>query len=135
MHVLVTEAHFGDGDRLVGALRAIGVQVTRCHDRVGYCRALRPGDHCPLDREPLYREPVDFVVDVRGAGTELTAREYGAVCAVRAQRPVWVVPAHPSMPAQVPLALRDQAVLATEEELLTMCQRVGHAAAAARLSR
>jgi hypothetical protein len=129
MHVLVTEAHFGDGDRVVGLLRAIGVRVSCCHDRVGYCRALRPGDHCPLDREP-----VDFVVDVRGAGAELTAREYGAVCAARARRPVWIVPADPSMPAQVPAALRDLAILATEEDLLTMCQRVDHAAAAVRLA-
>ncbi|MGH3994791.1 MAG: hypothetical protein ACRDSN_20305 [Pseudonocardiaceae bacterium] len=120
MHVLVTEAHFGDSDRLVRQLRGLGMRVSTCHERVGYCRVLGPGGRCPLDD---LTGPPDVVVDVRGTGNELTAREYGAVCAVRAMRPVWVVSADPELPVEIPAALRDLAITATQEEFLTMCQR------------
>lgn len=120
MHVLVTESHFGEADRLVERLDAIGVQVSRCHDEVGECRVLAPGGHCPLD---TLTNPAELVVDVRGAGAELTVREYGTVCAVRARRPVWLVGTDPQVPVVVPPGLRDIAIVATEEELLTHCQR------------
>lgn len=120
MHVLVTEGHFGDSDDLVEKLRAIGVQVTGCHDRVGYCRVLRPGGRCPLDD---FTGNVDLVADVRGSGDELTVREYGAICAVRARRPLWIIPADPDIPVVAPPGLRNHAVVATEAELLTLCLR------------
>jgi|GEM_PF-5458165 len=126
MHVMVTEARFGDSDRLVQLLRTIGVRVTPCHDRVGYCRVLRPGGHCPLDRAA---DQVDLVVDVRDAGTELTAREYGAVCGVRARRPVWIVSPDLDTPTAAPAALRDNVTVVSEQELLTMCQRRNRATA------
>jgi hypothetical protein len=130
MHVLLTEAQFGDGDRLAQRLRELGVRVTLCHDRVGYCQVLRPGGRCPLDG---FTDLVNAVVDVRGAGAELTAREYGAVCAVRAGRPVWIVGTDPDGPVVVPAALHDVARTATEEEFLALCVRRDHTAAAARL--
>jgi hypothetical protein len=130
MHVLLTEAHFGEGDRLAQRLRELGVWVTLCHDRVGYCQVLRPGGRCPLDD---LTDLVDAVVDVRGSDAELTAREYGAVCAVRAGRPVWIVGTDSDVPVAVPAALRDVAHTATEEEFLALCVRRDHAAAAARL--
>jgi len=120
MHILVTEAHFGDSTRLVERLRALGVEVTNCHDKVGYCRVLQPGGRCPLE---AFTVNIDLVVDVRGSSEDLTAREYGAVCAVRAMRPVWIVPADPSVPAVVPAGLRSHAIAATEEQLLVLCQR------------
>jgi hypothetical protein len=130
MHVLVTEAQFGDGDRLARRLREFGIRVTTCHDRVGFCQALVPGGRCPLDD---LAGPVDVVVDVRGPGEELTAREYGAVCAVRAGRPLWIVGPDPDAPAAVPVALRDLARTATEEDFLALCLRRDHAAVAARV--
>src|SRR5205807_1781358 len=48
---------------------------------VGICRVLGPGGRCPLDGP----DPVDLVVDVRPPVSELTAREFGVVCGVRAR--------------------------------------------------
>jgi len=119
MHVLVTEAQFGNADRIVRRLRDHGVRVSSCHDRVGYCRALPPGGRCPLDE---ITDPVDLVVDVRGGGDELTVREYGVVCAARAMRDVVVVPAEPATPASVPVGLRGIATAVEEDELVASCQ-------------
>jgi hypothetical protein len=130
MHVLVTEAHFGGSDRLIQRLRALGVRVTGCHDKVGYCRVLQSGGSCPLDAST---DRVDLVVDVRGAGEELTAREYGAVCAVRDRRPVLIVGVDPDVPVVIPAGLRGHAIATTEEELVTMCLRRDQTLAAARL--
>lgn len=47
-------------------------------------------------------DPVDLVVDVRGAGEQLTVREYGVICGVRAMRQVKVLPAERGMPVVVP---------------------------------
>jgi hypothetical protein len=118
MHVLVTDAHFGASDRLVQRLQQLDVRVTRCHDQVGYCRALQLGARCPLDDLGT----VDLVVDVRGTGDELTAREYGVVCGERARRPVWIVGSDPDVPVTIPAAVRDIAIPATEQEFLTRCQ-------------
>jgi hypothetical protein len=117
MHVLVTEARFGDADRLARRLREAGARVSMCHDRAGYCRVLRPGGRCPLD---AITDPADLVVDVRGAGEDLTVREYGVVCAVRAMRDVVVVPADPGIPVVVPAGLADVATGMTEEQFLEM---------------
>lgn len=120
MHVLVTEAHSGDSDRLVQRLHELSVQVTRCHEQVGFCQALQLGRRCPLDD---YSDTVDLVVDVRGTSEELTIREYGAICAERAKRPVWVISNEPNRPVTVPIAIRDIAIPSTEDELLATCQR------------
>ena len=129
MHVLVTESRFGAAGRIVERLRAAGVRVSTCHDRVGFCRALGPGRRCPLDDRT---DPIDLVVDVRGAGEELTARELGAVCAVRAMLGVFIVPQDPSMVAVVPAGLRSFAGGVTEDELIQACRRAEQTRAAAR---
>ncbi|SHG85323.1 hypothetical protein [Streptoalloteichus hindustanus] len=122
MRVLVTEADFGDGDEVVRRLRALGCRVSTCHGATGFCRALGPGGRCPLD---LTGEPVDLVVDVRGRDEELTTREYGAVCAVRARRPLVVVGAAPDVPVRPPAAVRSWAAVASLPQLLAACARGG----------
>lgn len=117
MRVLVTETGFGDSDRLVDRLRAAGVDVVRCHDESGLCRALTPGG-CPLDD---MRRPVHVVLDVRGPGHHLTTREYGVVCAARAGLPLWIVPVEPHVPAVVPDGLRDVAPVIREDEVVAVC--------------
>lgn len=102
MHVLVTEAKFGDSDRLVERLRRLGCRVSTCHGQSGLCRVLAPGDHCPLDRH----EPVDLMVDVRDGCDELTSREFGTVCAIRAEVPLLIVGVDPAVPAVVPAGLQ-----------------------------
>jgi hypothetical protein len=84
MHILVTESRAGCSTRLVAQLRELGCRVSTCHDRGSVCVAIAPGGGCPLDGA----EPVGAVVDVHGDDAELTAREYGAVCGVRARRQV-----------------------------------------------
>lgn len=130
MHILVTESRFGDADRLIERLRATGVRVTRCHDEVGECRVLAPGGRCPLDD---LTDTAQVVVDVRGAGEEITAREYGVVCGVRAMRPVWLVGVDPEVPVVVPAGLRDVALVTTEDDLVALCQRRDPTSTAARL--
>lgn len=117
MHVLITEARFDDAQEVAERLHDAGCHVTRCHDRVGICRALAPAGHCPLDN----REPVDLVVDVRAASPELTAREYGAVCAVRARIPLAIVSATDELPV-VPPGLERRAAAVTRTELLDACR-------------
>ena len=117
MHVLITEARFGDADGVAEMLHDAGCHVTRCHDRVGICRALAPAGHCPLDN----RDPVDLVVDVRAPLPELTAREYGAVCAVRARIPLAIVSATDELP-MVPAGLERRAAAVTKTELLDACR-------------
>ena len=83
MHVLVTEQNPGQSADLVRRLRFLGCTVSTCHDgSTDICKGVVPGG-CPLEG----RRPADLVVDVRGE-RELTAREYGAVCGVRAGLPV-----------------------------------------------
>ncbi|GAB3490082.1 hypothetical protein [Amycolatopsis cihanbeyliensis] len=117
MHVLVTEAAFGDGDELVARLRAEGCTVSTCHSSSGICRALAPGAGCPLDGP----KPVALMVDVRSAGPELTAREFGVVCAVRAGLQVALVPAEPGLPMPVPPGLRNRTTVATADQLADAC--------------
>ncbi|MCP2259104.1 hypothetical protein LX15_002805 [Streptoalloteichus tenebrarius] len=126
MRVLVTEAAFGDSDEVVRRLRSLGCRVSTCHGSTGFCRALSPGGRCPLDTPG---EPVDLVVDVRAGDEELTTREYGAVCAVRARRPLVVVPADRDVPVRAPAAVRSWAAEASLPQLLDACAR-RHAVAA-----
>jgi hypothetical protein len=117
MHVLITEALFGDADELAETLHVAGCRVARCHDRSGICRALAPGRRCPLDD----RDPVDLVVDVRAPLSELSAREYGAVCAVRARIPLVIVSVTDGEPT-VPDGLVHRAAAVTRAELLDACK-------------
>jgi hypothetical protein len=118
MHVLVTEAAFGESAPVVDALRRASHQVSACHDGSGVCQALRSGRHCPLDSG----EPVDLMVDVRGQESELTAREFGVVCAIRDQVPVAVVGVDPLVPPTVPAGLRPWVTVATVAGLLRACR-------------
>ncbi|WP_370962579.1 hypothetical protein [Amycolatopsis sp. cg9] len=119
MHVLLTESSFGDADFLVQPLRDAGCQVSRCHSRAGLCRALAPGGRCPLD-EP-FAQP-DLVVDVRGQGPELTAREYGVVCAVRDHVPVALVSPDPAVRAEIPDGLENRVTVIDVDGLLATCR-------------
>ncbi|WP_406632675.1 hypothetical protein [Amycolatopsis sp. WGS_07] len=119
MHVLLTEAKFGDCDALCQPLRDNGCRVSRCHTREGFCLALAPGTTCPLDDRA---DPPVLAVDVRAAGDEITAREFGVVCALRAQVPVVLVPPAPGLPVAVPAGLADRVVVTDAESLLATCQ-------------
>jgi hypothetical protein len=119
MHVLLTEASFGDADFLVQSLRDAGCQVSRCHRRAGLCQALAPGGRCPLD-EP-FAQP-DLLIDVRGQGSELTAREYGVVCAVRDHVPVALVSPDPDVRAEVPDGLENRVTVIDVDGLLATCR-------------
>ncbi|MET8846826.1 hypothetical protein [Amycolatopsis sp. NPDC004625] len=119
MHVLLTEASFGDADFLVQPLRDAGCLVSRCHDRTGLCRALAPGGRCPLD-EP-FAQP-DLVVDVRGREPELTAREFGVVCAVRDHVPVALVSPDPDVRAEIPPGLDNRVTVIDVDGLLATCR-------------
>lgn len=117
MHVMITEALFGDAREVTDLLRTAGCQVMRCHDRMGICCALAPGRQCPLDEG----NPVSLVVDVRAPLPELTVREYGAVCAVRARIPLAVVSTGEDAPI-VPAGLARWAAAVTRAELLDFCR-------------
>ncbi|GAB3147562.1 hypothetical protein GCM10027258_41150 [Amycolatopsis stemonae] len=119
MHVLLTEASFGDADFLVQPLRDAGCLVSRCHTRAGVCRALAVGGRCPLD-EP-FAQP-DLLVDVRGRTGDLTAREYGVVCAVRDHVPVALVSPDPDVPAEVPAGLENRVTVIDVDGLLATCR-------------
>ena len=83
MYVLVTEQNPGQGKDLARRLRYLGCTVSTCHDgSADVCKGVVPGG-CPLEG----RLPADLVVAVRGE-RELTAREYGTVCGLRAGVPV-----------------------------------------------
>ncbi|MGW5055040.1 MULTISPECIES: hypothetical protein [unclassified Actinokineospora] len=113
-HVLLTEARFGDAGPVAARLRAAGARVSTCHADAGLCRALAPGSRCPLDTRT---DPVDLFVDVRGADDELTTREYGVVCALRANRPVFVVEADPLVAATAPVGLAARVTVTSVDRL------------------
>ncbi|PRX45858.1 hypothetical protein B0I33_1084 [Prauserella shujinwangii] len=117
MHVLVTEARFGDSAETVRRLREDGCRVSTCHTRAGLCKALAPASRCPLDEQAA----VDLLVDVRSGDDELTAREFGAVCAVRARVPVAVVDADPDRAPVLPIGLEARAVGIRGRQLLAAC--------------
>ena len=119
MHVLLTEASFGDAEFLVQPLRDTGCLVSRCHRRTGLCRALAPGGRCPLDES--FAQP-DLVVDVRGQAAELTAREFGVVCAIRDDVPVALVSPDPDVPAEIPPGLENRVTVIDVESLLATCR-------------
>ncbi|WP_116198697.1 hypothetical protein [Amycolatopsis circi] len=119
MHVLLTEANFGDSDAFFQPLRDNGCRVSRCHSREGFCLALGPGTSCPLDDRA---DPPVLAVDVRGTGDEITTREFGIVCALRAQVPVALVPPVPGLPVTVPAGLADRVTVTDAESLLATCR-------------
>ncbi|HEX5401620.1 MAG TPA: hypothetical protein VFX16_04880 [Pseudonocardiaceae bacterium] len=115
---MVTGATFGDSAPVVDALRTAGHEVSTCHERTGLCQALRPGSHCPLDG----RAPIDLMVDVRGQEPDLTAREFGVVCAIRDRVAIAVVGVDPRTPPRVPAGLRPWVTVATVDSLLRICR-------------
>ena len=117
MHVLITETLFGDADRLATRLRETGCRVSRCHGTAGVCQALAPGGRCPLDGP----EPVDLVVDVRTPLDELTAREFGVICGIRARVPAAAVSVTGIRP-HLPPGLSGRVAATTEEELIRACR-------------
>ena len=119
MRVLVTEAAFGESASVAAAWRAAGRDVTTCHGDTGVCLALQTGRRCPLDTLGA----VDLMLDVRGQEPELTAREFGVVCALRDRVPVAVVGVvNPSVRPSVPAGLESRVVVATLEKVLAACQ-------------
>lgn len=118
MRVLVTEAAFGESASVAAALRAAGQDVTTCHGDTGVCLALQAGRRCPLDA----RGAVDLMLDVRGQEPELTAREFGVVCALRDRLPVAVVGVNPAVRPSVPAGLESRVAVATLEKVLAACQ-------------
>ncbi|MFD2468685.1 hypothetical protein [Amycolatopsis silviterrae] len=128
MHVLLTEAKFGDCDALSKPLRDNGCRVSRCHSREGVCLAIAPGASCPLDDRA---DPPVLAVDVRAAGDEITAREFGVVCALRAQVPVALVPPAPGLPVAAPAGLADRVTVSEVESLLTTCRAASAVSAGA----
>jgi hypothetical protein len=121
MHVLVTEAQFGDADPLAERLRQIGCRVSRCHNSAGICQALAPGGRCPLDGA----DPIDLVVDVRPPVSDLTAREFGAICGIRARIPVAATGVNGTRP-HLPPGLDLRVVATTEHDLIDSCQETVH---------
>lgn len=120
MHVLVTESVFGDSDAVVAELRALGHQVSTCHGDGGMCRAVAAGSICPLDG-PV---GVDLLIDVRGFEPEFTAREFGAVCAIRAGIPVALVSTAPHHLPELPAGLAGHAWTYSADQVEMACADV-----------
>jgi hypothetical protein len=118
MYVVMAEASFGESTVVVQALREAGQYVSTCHEWSGVCQALRPGRRCPLD----YERPVDLMVDVRGREPELTAREYGVVCALRERVPVVVVGVDPMVPPRVPDGLESWVTVESLDSVVAACR-------------
>ena len=117
MHILVTESRAGRSTRLVAQLRELGCRVSTCHDGPTVCRAVAPGGACPLDGA----DPAGVVVDVRVGDGELTAREYGAVCGVRARRQVVFVDADEDRAASVPTGMNPHMTAVRVPALVRAC--------------
>nr|WP_052393787.1 hypothetical protein [Kutzneria sp. 744] len=117
MHILVTESAPGASRRLVGRLRELGCRVSACHDSSTVCRAVAPGGGCPLDGA----EPAGIVVDVRDGAGELTAREYGVVCGVRARRQVVFVDVDEDRRAAVPTGMNPHMTAVQMPALVQAC--------------
>ncbi|OXM45409.1 hypothetical protein [Amycolatopsis alba] len=118
MRVLLTEAVFGDADDVGKALRELGCRVSTCHSRAGLCRALAPGGRCPFDEA----DAPDLAVDVRSVEPELTTREFGVICALRARVPVILTPAPGTCGPMIPPGLESRVVTADGEELIEACR-------------
>ncbi|WP_215543847.1 hypothetical protein [Amycolatopsis sp. CA-230715] len=63
-----------------------------------------------------------MLVDIRGRGDHLTAREFGAVCAVRARVPVVLVPPVPEVPVEVPDGLENRVTIGDAEAVVRICR-------------
>jgi hypothetical protein len=123
VHVLVTESKAGASDRLVSRLRELGCRVSTCHDGLTACRAVAPGGGCPLDG----LDPAGVVVDVRDGGGDLTAREFGAVCGVRARRQVVFVDVDEDKAASVPTGMNPHMAAVHMPALVQACADAVHA--------
>ncbi|MFC0432062.1 hypothetical protein [Kutzneria buriramensis] len=116
MHVLVTEQNPGQSAELALKLRYLGCVVSTCHNSsTDVCKGVVAGG-CPLEG----RGPTAMVVAVRDE-RELTAREFGAVCGVRAGVPVVLTgPGWHDKPP-VPDGLRHRVSSIRSGALLTGC--------------
>ena len=117
MHLLVTESRAGCSARLVARLRELGCRVSTCHDSPTACRAVTPGGGCPLDG----MDPAGIVVDVRDGDGELTAREFGVVCGVRARRQVVFVDVDEDRQAAVPRGMNPHMTCVHMAALVRAC--------------
>lgn len=117
MHILVTESKVGASDRLAHRLRELGCRVSTCHDGLTACRAVAPGGGCPLDGA----DPAGVVVDVRDGDGDLTAREFGAVCGVRARRQVVFVDVDEDRAGSVPTGMNPHMAAVHVPALLRAC--------------
>jgi hypothetical protein len=116
MRILVTEQNPGQGKDLVRRLRYLGCVVRTCHDdTTDMCNGVMPGG-CPLEGP----QQSDMVVDVRG-DKEFTAREYGAVCGVRAGLPVVLTGLDWQDKPPVPDGLRHRVSAIRQNALLAGC--------------
>jgi hypothetical protein len=116
MHVLVTEQDPGQGADLARRLRYLGCKVSTCHDGSGdVCKGVVLGG-CPLEG---WRS-VDLVVAVRRE-RELTTREYGAVCGLRAGVPVMLTGVDWQDKPPVPDGLRPRVSAVRSNALLDSC--------------
>lgn len=122
MHVLVTEAKPGSSARLVARLRELGCKVSSCHDSPTACRAVAPGGGCPLDGA----DPAGVVVDVRSGDGELTAREFGVVCGVRARRQVVFVDADENLEPLIPRGMNPHMTAVRISALMRACADALH---------
>lgn len=117
MHVQVTEQRAGAADELVAQLKKLGCVVSTCLADNAICAAVAPARRCPLDGTL----PVDLLVDVRTDSQELTVREFGVICALRAHCPVvFVAPSDDRLPV-VPHGLQRQVTVVRKSALLTAC--------------
>lgn len=122
MHILVTEASEGESKNVVESLAAAGHRVSTCHEAGSICRAMVPGGKCPLD---LIYDPIEVTVGVRSGGRpELSTREYGLVCSVRADVPFVVTSAHERPSPAAPSGFADAVYAAVpESHLVDACGR------------
>jgi hypothetical protein len=116
MHVLVTEQNPGQCAELARRLRYLGCVVSTCHDgSTDICNGVVPGG-CPLEGS----SPADLVIGVRGE-REMTAREYGVVCGLRAGLPVVLTGLDWQDKPPVPDGLRNRVSAIRSSALLIGC--------------
>jgi hypothetical protein len=97
------------------SLRSAGVQAQSCHEPgepALPCNALIKGRRCPVDAG------IDAVVCVRlGKGAAASVGEFGAICALRAGRPLIMT----GMSAEHPLESWADHIVAADGDLASAC--------------
>jgi hypothetical protein len=121
MRVLVTESKPGLANSVRYDLVAHGHHVFVCHSDGTddfHCAGVQGHGPCPLDFGM-----VDVLVDVRDKDADFTAREFGVVCARRAEVPVVVV--GDALPTSEGHALDSVALQCAPEEVSDAVDDVG----------